>query len=125
RRPARGLRKRGTAPFWPGRAHKKGPYPFFGGSSRGARRHGAMNRVGVGADRRIARSGAKRSRDGGSGVRQASRLEVGPRQRILGEDVVTIGRRGFGDDHRLGDIPVVIREKARKVLRLGGVRAPS
>ena len=49
------------------------------------------------ADRGVAGAGAQRERDGTLRIAGASRLEVGPGQRVFREDVVPVHGGGFGN----------------------------
>src|SRR6478672_9105916 len=63
-----------------------------------ARSFAALRRLddgGVPSNRLILRTGPKRPSNSGAGILHASRLVVRPRERVVGEDVVSIDGRGL------------------------------
>ena len=70
-----------------------------------------MNRGGVLPQRHVETAGARRAVDCLDGVVQSPHLEIRPRQRMLGDDVVTHRRDVLGKGHRLWKFAIVLREK--------------
>ena len=58
------------------------------------------------------------------GVREASCLEVGPRQRVHRVDVAPLRGGLFGQRDGLGDVAATLSEKTRQRLRLRLFRRP-
>src|SRR3954453_11641026 len=87
--------------------------------------HGVVDRSGVATDRLILRAGSLRGFDRGGGFTQSPALEVAPRQRVFGEDVVFLRGGAFGQRDRVGERSIVLGEKASKPCRIWRIESPS
>ena len=74
---------------------------------------------------RVLGARSKRLRDGAARLVHPARLEIRPRQRIVGEDIVAFGRCLFRDGHGLADLAIVIREEPRQIPGLRRVNPPA
>ena len=73
----------------------------------------------------IARACASRPLTGLRGLAHPAGLEVRPRERVVGEDVIALGGRAFRDADGFIQLEIVFGEKSREERRLRRIEAPA
>jgi hypothetical protein len=76
-------------------------------------------------DRAVARASSLRASDGRGRVGDAPALEVAPRERVLREDVLSLGFGAFRQRHSLVQLPVVIGKEPGQLRGIWGVESPA